>query len=98
MYTPANVIASIFGLSAFSVAVVSGLGNGASATDTLVRAIPLMLLFHLVGAVIGSKVEAMAKAVEAADSARGGKSVENSVDRDNHDGDSGQKAANSPVS
>lgn len=98
MYTPANVIAAIFGLSAFAVATISGLANGAAATDTLLRAVPLMIVFQIVGAVIGSKIESIAKAVEAVDARGGGKSVENSVDRVNHDGDSDQKAAKSPVS
>jgi hypothetical protein len=80
MHAPSQVIASIFGLSAFAVAVLSGLVAGSSATETLGRAIPVMLIFYFVGIVIGSRVESMAR--EATDrrdvsSGGGGKPVEN---------------------
>ena len=84
MHTPSSVIASIFGLSAFAVAVLSGLLAGAEATPTLLRAVPIMIVFYVVGAVVGSKIERMALAVgeKAADVARhGGNPVENSGKR-----------------
>lgn len=89
MYTPANVIASIFGLSAFAVATLAGLFAGANATDTVWRALVAMILFHIVGVMIGSKVETIARSVPDAASENpkaGGKLVENSGDRVNHDG------------
>lgn len=80
MQTPSQVIASIFGLSAFAVAALSGLASGAGATETLGRAIPAMLLFYVVGCVVGSRVESIAVSVRDGrrESTRdGGKPVEN---------------------
>ena len=80
MHAPSQVIASIFGLSAFAVAVLSGLAAGAGAVETLSRAIPAMLIFYLVGCVIGSQIESMARAAQdrrAAPARDGGKPVEN---------------------
>jgi hypothetical protein len=81
MHTPSSVIASIFGLSAFAVAVLSGLLAGADATHTLLRAFPIMIGFYVVGAVVGSKIEAFAVAAcdrAAAAAKSGGNPVENS--------------------
>lgn len=84
MHTPSSIIASIFGLSAFAVAVLSGLMAGAGATETLMRALPMMMVFYAVGAVVGSKIQGMAERVhekgfEAAKN--GGNPVENSGSR-----------------
>ena len=84
MHTPSSVIASIFGLSAFAVAVLSGLLAGADATHTLLRAFPIMIGFYIVGAMVGSKIEAFAIAAgerAAAASQAGGNPVENSGKR-----------------
>jgi hypothetical protein len=84
MNAPSRVIASIFALSAFLVATLSGLFAGASATETLLRALPVMILFYLVGGVIGSLIESMISAAHhagAGSPGHGGKPVENSGGR-----------------
>jgi uncharacterized membrane protein len=84
MSAPSRVIASIFALSAFLVATLSGLLAGASATETLLRALPVMILFYLVGFVIGSTIESMitaAREAGAGSHGHGGKPVENSGGR-----------------
>jgi hypothetical protein len=89
MNPPSRVIASIFGLSAFSVAVLSGLAAGASATGTLVRAVVALMIFHVVGTVVGSLIERMARSVSVgavASGGQGGKSVDNSVGSSNNAG------------
>jgi tetrahydromethanopterin S-methyltransferase subunit C len=89
MNPPSRVIASIFGLSAFAVAVLSGLAAGAAPTSTLVRAVFAMLVFHVVGSVVGYQTERVVRQVTPASSASGrqsGKSVDNSVGSSNNAG------------
>lgn len=81
MNAPSKVIASIFALSAFLVATLSGLVAGASANETLLRAVPFMIAFHFVGCVIGWRIESMIRQVGGAEGGitdGGGKPVENS--------------------
>ena len=85
MHAPSKVIASIFALSAFVVATLSGLLAGATATATLLRAIPLMLIFYLVGCVVGWSIESIARGVRATGGTYpgvGGKPVENPATAD----------------
>jgi putative Mn2+ efflux pump MntP len=63
MNPPSHVIATIFGLSAFSVAVLSGLAAGAAPTGTLVRAVLVMAIFHFVGNVVGLMIERIVREV-----------------------------------
>jgi putative Mn2+ efflux pump MntP len=51
---PSKVIASVFALSAFAVAVVAGLAGGNAADRVLMVAIGSMFLCHVVGMVVGA--------------------------------------------
>lgn len=57
---PTQMVAAIFALSAFAVAIVAGLGSGADATRTIVVALVAMFLCHAVGTLIGSIAESTA--------------------------------------
>lgn len=63
---PTQMVAAIFALSAFAVAIVAGLGAGADATRTVVVALVAMMLCHVVGTVIGTIAESTAaEAIQA---------------------------------
>ena len=48
-----NAVAGCFGLAAFAVAVVAGLGGGNTATSILLRALIAMIVCYPIGLVIG---------------------------------------------
>jgi hypothetical protein len=62
MVQPANVIAGVFGLSAFLVAIIAGLAAGNPASDILAPALVSMIVLYLVGIWVGASVERIAAA------------------------------------
>lgn len=62
MVQPANVIAGIFGLSAFLVAIIAGVAAGNPASDILAPALAAMVVLYLVGMWVGASVERIASA------------------------------------
>ena len=54
--TPSKVIAFIFALTAFAVAIVAGMFGGDPAESVLARALIVLVVCHLVGAALGSTV------------------------------------------
>lgn len=57
MVRPSKVIAAVFGLAAFSVAIVAGLGAGNPALTVLLHATIAMVLCQVVGVLIGVACE-----------------------------------------
>ena len=53
MESPTKLFASVLALTAFAVAVVSGIASGADGASTLKRAIVSMLVCYALGAVLG---------------------------------------------
>jgi hypothetical protein len=65
-----RVISASFALSAFAVALVSGLGTGNSAAQILLRAVLAMLVCYLAGAVIGAACDRVIAAAVVASEER----------------------------
>lgn len=53
MISPGKVVAGSFGLSAFAVAVIAGLGAGNTASDVLIRALVAMVVCYFIGTLLG---------------------------------------------
>lgn len=51
--SPTKVVAGVFGLAAFALAVVAGLGAGNPSTDVLLRALVSMAACYSIGLVLG---------------------------------------------
>ena len=58
---PTRVIATVFGLAAFTTAVVSGVGAGRRALETLAIALGALVIFHVGGVIVGSVVHRLIK-------------------------------------
>jgi len=98
--SPAKLIAAVFAMSAFAVAVFAGLWAGNAAGGVVARAVFVLVIFHFVGYLIGSWCEVMiaahiaryeASAKRASDS--GALPVENSVKSSPHTLTGGEKLA-----
>jgi hypothetical protein len=55
---PAKAVACCFSLSAFSIAIISGLGAGRTAASILVTALAALFVCHLLGAIAAAVIEA----------------------------------------
>ncbi|MCC6676942.1 MAG: hypothetical protein IT436_07350 [Phycisphaerales bacterium] len=56
MSTPSKVIAFVFALTAFAVAIVAGMAGGDAAESVLARALVVLFVCHLIGLALGSTV------------------------------------------